>query len=60
MVKAKYTLHKKALAAHNITKPGDIVKKMRNPGPGMTKFDETTVSDPEATAIAQFVLDTFK
>lgn len=60
VVKAGYTLHQQALAAHNITKPDDIAKKMRNPGPGMTKFDETAVPDPDATAIAQYVLDTFK
>lgn len=60
IVKSQYTLHKKALAAHNITKPGDIVEKMRNPGPGMTKFEVATIPDQDATAIAQYVLDTFK
>ena len=60
VVKAEYTLHNKALAAHDITKPADIVKKMRNPGPGMTKFDETALPDSDATAIAQYVIDTFK
>jgi cytochrome c6 len=39
------TLHAKALAANNITKPEDIVKTMRNPGPGMNKFDQTTIPD---------------
>jgi cytochrome c6 len=38
----------------------DIVAKMRNPGPGMTKFDEKEISAPEAKAIAEYILATFK
>jgi cytochrome c6 len=33
---------------------------MRNPGPGMTKFDKKTISDKEARAIADYILKTFK
>jgi cytochrome c6 len=33
---------------------------MRNPGPGMTKFDKKEISDKEAKAIAEYVLKTFK
>ena len=33
IVNPKYTLHKKDLKGHNITKPSDIVRNMRNPGP---------------------------
>jgi cytochrome c6 len=54
------TLHRKALAANGIRKPADIVAKIRNPGPGMTKFDEKTIPDATATAIAEYVLKTFK
>jgi cytochrome c6 len=36
------------------------VAKMRNPGPAMTMFDEKTLSDKEANAIAQYILKTFK
>ena len=54
------TLHAKALAANNITKPEDIVKTMRNPGPGMNKFDQATIPDEDATAIAEYVLLTYK
>jgi cytochrome c6 len=59
-VKPEYTLHAKALAKHKITAPADIVEKMRNPGPGMTKFDAATIPDKEATAIAEYVMNTFK
>ena len=60
IVKPEYTLHAKALAAHRIGKAADIVGRMRNPGPGMTRFDAATVSDAEATAIAEYILATFK
>ena len=59
-VKAEMTLHGKDLTAHNITKPEDIVKIMRKPGSGMTTFDTAAVSDKDATAIAEYVLKTFK
>jgi cytochrome c6 len=54
------TLHKKFLASNGIRKPADIVGKMRNPGPGMTQFDEKTIPDETAKAIAEYVLKTFK
>jgi len=60
IINPKKPLHAAALASANITKPADIVKIMRNPGPGMTKFDEATVSGKDATAIAEYVLKTFK
>lgn len=60
IVNPQKTLKKKDLSANGIKKPGDIVKKMRNPGPGMTAFDTKTVSDKEALAIAQYILKTFK
>jgi cytochrome c6 len=60
IINAKFTLHKKDLETHGITKASQIVGKMRNPGPGMTKFDEKTISDTDATKIAKYVLKTFK
>jgi cytochrome c6 len=33
---------------------------MRNPGPGMNKFDEKTIPDKEAKMIADYILKTFK
>jgi cytochrome c6 len=59
ILKPEFTLHSKSLKAHNITKPMDIVKLMRNPNPGMTKFDETMIPDKEATEIAEYVLKNF-
>jgi len=54
------TLHSKDLKAHNITKPEDIVQIMRNPGPGMSKFDEAKLPDSDAKKIAQYILETFR
>jgi len=54
------TLHKKDLDANLITKPADIISKMRNPGPGMTQFDKETIPDNEAQEIAAYILKTFK
>ena len=53
------TLSKKALAANGIQGAADIVGKMRNPGPGMTQFDEKSIPDKTAKAIAEYILKTF-
>ena len=53
-------INKKALEAKGMKKPADIVRQMRNPGPGMTRFDEKTIPDKEARAIAEYILKTFK
>jgi cytochrome c6 len=60
VITAEKTLQKKDLDANGIKKSVDIIKKMRNPGPGMTKFDKKMVSDKEARAIADYILKTFK
>ena len=54
------TLSKASLAAHGVKTEKDIVAKMRNPGPGMTKFDAKAVPDKEAKAIGEYILKTFK
>jgi cytochrome c6 len=54
------TLDNKALAANGIREPADIVGKMRNPGPAMTRFDEKAIPDGTARAIAEYILKTFK
>ena len=54
------TLKAKDLKANGIKKPADIIAKMRNPGPGMTAFDEKDVPDKTARAIAAYILKTFK
>ena len=55
-----FSLHKKDRDAHGIKTANDIVGKMRNPGPGMTRFDAKTIPDSEAKAIADYILKTFK
>lgn len=60
IVNPKKPLGKEALKARNITSWKDIVKTMRNPGPGMNRFDVKTVSDKDAKQIAEYILKTFK
>jgi len=60
IVNPQKTLHKKDREANNIRTEADILKIMRNPGPGMTQFDEKTVPDKDARAIAAYILKTFK
>ncbi len=54
------TIGKETLKANGITDWKGIVKVMRNPGPGMTKFDVKSVSDKDAKLIAEYILKTFK
>jgi cytochrome c6 len=60
IINPQKTLHKKALEANGIKKAADIVAKMRNPGPGMTKFDEKSLPEKDAKEIAEYILKTFK
>lgn len=60
IINAKKTLRAKDLKANKITKAEDIVKVMRNPGPGMNKFDEKMIPDKDAKEIAQYILKAFK
>jgi cytochrome c6 len=53
------TLHQKDREANGVKNEKDIINSMRNPGPGMTKFDQKTVPDPDAKNIAQYILKTF-
>jgi cytochrome c6 len=53
-------LNKEALKKNGIKSWKDIVAKIRNPGPGMTKSDKKDISDKEAKAIAEYILKTFK
>ncbi len=54
------TLSKKDRDANGLKTWKDIVKYMRNPGPGMTKFDKKAIADKEAKAIAEYIVKTFK
>ncbi len=53
------TLHKKDREANKITNVEDIIRQMRKPGPGMTPFDKTVVSDPDAKKLAEYILKKF-
>ena len=59
VINPQKTLHKKDREANGVKTIEDIVGKMRNPGPGMTKFDEQTIPDADAREIAEYVLRTF-
>jgi len=59
MINPQKTLKASDRDANGIKSAGDIVKLIRNPGPGMTKFDKKTISDKEAKAIAEYILKTF-
>ena len=56
----KRTLHGSALRKNHVTKPEDIVRIMRRPLSRMISFDQDTISDKDARAIAEYVLNTFK
>jgi len=60
MISPAKTLSKKDREANGVKTAKDIIGKMRNPGPGMTRFDKKTISDREARAIAEYVIKTFK
>jgi len=60
IVNPKKTLYKKDLEASKIKTTEDIMKVLRNPGPGMIKFDEKTISEKDAREIAEYIMKTFK
>jgi len=60
IINPKKTLLHSDLAANNITKPEDIITIMRNPGPGMSRFDNDKIPDNFAKKLAEYILNTFK
>lgn len=60
VINSKKTLHNSDLTANNITKPEGIIAIMRNPGPGMPKFDSEKIPDNFAEKLAEYILKTFK
>lgn len=60
IVNPKKTLAKKDREANGFKTAKDLIRNMRKPGPGMTAFDEKTIPDKDAKAIAEYVLKTFK
>ncbi len=59
-VNAMKPLNRTSLKANGIKSVKDIVYKMRHPGPGMTGFDNKTIPDNEAKAIAKYIMNSFK
>jgi cytochrome c6 len=60
IINVKKPLNKKSLEANGVKTAKDVIGKMRKPGPGMTSFDDKTISNKEAKAIADYILKTFK
>ena len=59
IMNAKKTLHKADRAANGVKNAADIIKKVRNPGPGMTKFDTKALPDNDAHKIAEYIIKTY-
>lgn len=59
VIKPNRTLHKKVLAREGVKDADGIVKLMRNPGEGMTRFETMDISDQDAKSIADYILKTF-
>ncbi len=59
VVNPQKTLSSSDRAANGITTADDVIKVMRNPGPGMPTFGPDVLSDDEARAVAEFVLRHF-
>lgn len=60
IINPQKTLHKSSLDAHGIKNAKEIIGKMRNPGPGMPKFDEKAIPESEARQIAEYILEKLK
>ena len=56
VINPQETLHKGEREVNTVE---EIVGKMRNPGPGMTRFDSKSLPDSDAKAIAEYILKTF-
>lgn len=60
IIAAAKTLVQKDREANQVNTAEDIIHLMRNPGPGMQKFDESALPEDDARLIAEYVLNTFK
>lgn len=60
LLKPGKTLSKKDRETNGLKTVKDIIKIMRNPGEEMTAFDEKTLPEKEAKAIAEYIIKTFK
>lgn len=53
------SLHKKDLEANKLKTATDLVKYLRNPGPGMSVFDEKSLPDKYANEVVEYILKTY-
>ncbi len=60
IINPQKTLHQTSRKTNNVKTADDIVKVMRNPGPGMTKFDSNSLPDKNARMIADYIIKTYK
>lgn len=60
IINPQKTLKRQSRETNGIKTAEDLISNMRNPGPGMTKFDETVLPEQDAKAIAEYVLEAFK
>jgi len=60
IMKKEKSLSAKDLAANKLNNTKALVKYMRNPGPGMTKFDAKALPEKDAKEVAEYILKTFK
>lgn len=59
IINPQRTLDGESLAANGIETVGDIIETVRRPGPGMTPFDQNTLSDRQAARIAEYIFKTY-
>ncbi|WP_052464735.1 c-type cytochrome [Geoalkalibacter subterraneus] len=60
IINSEKNLKKASLEAKGIATAEDIVKIMRDPGPGMPAFNEQTIPEDLALDVGRYILDTFK
>ena len=60
IIRPAKSIRRKDREANGVKTVSDIVRLLRNPGPGMPTFDEKSVPEAEGKAIAEYVIDTFK
>lgn len=59
IIEPENSLHKKDRVANKVDSVEAIIGRMRNPGPGMSKFDSKVLPDKDAKAIAEYIMKTF-
>ena len=59
IINPQKTLYKGEREVNKVNTEEAIISKMRNPGPGMSKFDGNFLSDSNAKLIAEYILKKF-